>query len=218
MTEKRALVLLSGGQDSTTALFWAQSQGYQCEAVAFDYRQRHLVELRAARKVADIANVPLKFVALYLDHLVTSLNYSIDITVDRETGLPTTFVPGRNLLFLTMAAGIAYQQGIRDLVIGVNHTDFSGYPDCRPAAIAAMEQALQQAISPALRVLAPLQHMEKREIVLMAHKLGPLAWSALAHTHTCYLGQSPPCGECPSCKIRALGFAQAGKIDPLVQA
>ena len=136
--------------------------------------------------------------------------------VDDSTGLPNTFVPGRNLIFLTYAAAYAYQRDIRHLVTGVAQTDYSGYPDCREATIQALQTALRLGMESEFSIHTPLMHRSKKETVELARDLDALP--AMAFTHTCYNGQRPPCGTCPACILRAKGFAEAGIADPLLAA
>ena len=218
--EQKVLVVLSGGQDSTTCLYWAIDRfGLAAvDTVTFDYGQRHRVELDCAAKVAAFAGVsntclPIDtFAALGGDSLTDT---SIDVAgeTDAATGLPNTFVPGRNLIFLTYAAALAYRRGIRNLVTGVAQTDYSGYPDCREESIIALQQALRLGMESEVTIHTPLMHMSKKETVELARDLGGLP--AMAFTHTCYNGDRPPCGQCPACVLRAKGFAEAGIVDPL---
>ena len=218
---KSALVVLSGGQDSTTCLYWALDQfgAGRVEAVTFDYGQRHRIELACAAKVASRAGVPHTvlpintFTALG-GNALTDVDIPVQTDAAPATGLPNTFVPGRNLIFLTFAAALAYQRGLHDLVTGVTQTDYSGYPDCRQATLQALEQALRLGMDYDLTLHTPLMFKSKAETVLLARDLGALP--ALADTHTCYYGQQPPCGECPACRLRAKGFAEAGIADPLM--
>lgn len=219
---KQALIVLSGGQDSTTCLYWAiEKWGKEnLETLTFDYGQRHRIELDAAREVTEVAGVPNTI--LPIDTLrvlggsaLTEGGIQVKSEVDPTTSLPNTFVPGRNLIFLTYAAAFAYQRGIHDLVTGVAETDYSGYPDCREPTIKAIEQAIQLGMDYQFRIHTPLMHRSKAETVMLAKELGGL--EAMAYTHTCYNGQRPPCGTCPACVLRAKGFAEAGIEDPLVQ-
>jgi 7-cyano-7-deazaguanine synthase len=132
-----------------------------------------------------------------------------------EGALPTTFVPGRNLIFLTFAAAFAYQKGIGNLVTGVAQTDYSGYPDCREKTLKALETAIQLGMEYEVQIHTPLMFMSKAETVQLAQQCG--AMEALAHSHTCYRGEQPPCGHCPACELRAKGFKEAGLPDPLVE-
>lgn len=217
----RALVVLSGGQDSTTCLYWAIDRfGRECvDTLTFDYGQRHRIELDCAAKVAGIAGVPNArlpidtFNSLGGDAL-TDPDVDVLPGTDADTGLPNTFVPGRNLIFLTFAAAWAWQRGISHLVTGVAQTDYSGYPDCRDATIAALQRALRLGMASDVEIHTPLMHLSKKETVELARDLGALP--AMAETHTCYNGERPPCGACPACELRARGFAEAGIADPLV--
>lgn len=128
--------------------------------------------------------------------------------------LPDTFVPGRNLVFLTYAAAYAWRQGIVDLVTGVCETDYSGYPDCREGTMQALQQTLSLGMESPFQIHTPLMHLSKAQSIFLARDVG--AWNALAYTHTCYQGVFPPCGACPACLLRARGFAEAGLEDPLV--
>ena len=220
---ERALVVLSGGQDSTTCLYWAIDRfgADAVDSVTFDYGQRHRVEIECAKAVADFAGIvntclPIdKFAALGGDALTDS-DIDIDNGTDAETGLPNTFVPGRNLIFLTYAAAYAYQRKIDHLVTGVAQTDYSGYPDCREATISALQQSLRLGMESDVTIHTPLMHLSKKKTVLLARDLGALP--AMALTHTCYNGERPPCGSCAACELRAKGFAEAGIDDPLIVA
>ena len=217
----RALVVLSGGQDSTTCLFWALDRFGRdnVSSITFDYGQKHRVELECARNVAAAAGVPNlclpidTFAALGGDAL-TDASVAVSDEKDDETELPVTFVPGRNLIFLTFAAAHAYRHGIRHLVTGVAQTDYSGYPDCREETIAALQQAISLGMDCAFTIHTPLMNRSKKETVELAVRLGGL--DAMALTHTCYNGRRPPCGECQACRLRAKGFAEAGVRDPLL--
>jgi 7-cyano-7-deazaguanine synthase len=219
----KALVLLSGGQDSTTCLFWAIDRFGRSavSAISFDYGQRHRIELECAEKIAADAGVEYSclpidtFSALGGDAL-TDPQVDIGDDIDTNTGLPNTFVPGRNLVFLTYAAAYAYQRGIDNLVTGVGQTDYSGYPDCREQTMESLQETLRLGMDSTIRIHAPLMHRSKKQTVELARALGAL--SAMAQTHTCYNGNRPPCGECPACKLRAKGFADAGIEDPLMIA
>ncbi|MDS4040409.1 MAG: 7-cyano-7-deazaguanine synthase QueC [Candidatus Competibacter sp.] len=217
-----ALVVLSGGQDSTTCLYWALNRfgRRQVAAVTFDYGQRHRIELDCAAHVATLAEVPhtllpIDTFAALGGNALTDARLAVRPGVDTRTHLPNTFVPGRNLIFLTFAAALAYQQCIHHLVTGVAQTDYSGYPDCRQPTIQALEQAIRLGMDYDLTIHAPLMFESKADTVRMARELGALP--ALAWTHTCYNGQQPPCGVCPACELRAKGFAEAGIPDPLVE-
>lgn len=222
VTGDKALVLLSGGQDSTTCLYWAIERfGRQAvTAISFDYGQRHRIELDCAATIADKAGVrylclPINTFAALGGDALTETGVDVRGDLDTETGLPNTFVPGRNLIFLSFAAAYAYQRRIRHLVTGVAQTDYSGYPDCRSQTIESMQETLRLGMESDVRVHTPLMHKSKKETVELARELGAL--DAMADTHTCYNGVRPPCGECPACLLRAKGFAEAGVEDPLIR-
>ncbi len=215
---KKAVVVLSGGQDSTTCLYWALERfgGDQVEALTFDYGQRHRIELDCAGQVAKHAGVahttlPIDTFAALGGNALTDSH--IPVEQAPGNGLPNTFVPGRNLIFLTFAAAFAWQRDLADIVTGVAQTDYSGYPDCRRDTIDAMEQSLNLGMECTFRIHTPLMNLTKKQTVELARDLGAL--DAMALTHTCYNGQRPPCGECPACQLRAKGFLDAGLADPL---
>jgi len=219
---KKAVVLLSGGLDSTTALYWAKAEGYAPTALAVDYGQRHRKELAAARKVARRAGAPLREVALDLPWLSVSalLNKELklpDIPLSRigGGGIPSTYVPGRNTVFLALAVSLADSIGARAVVIGANVLDYSGYPDCRPGYLRAFERAARLGTrggsqGRGARILAPLIRLDKKGIIALARRLK----APLGLTWSCYRGAARPCGACDSCKLRAKGFAAAGAADP----
>jgi len=222
-----ALVLFSGGQDSTTCLAHALQRYERVETIAFDYRQRHSVELQARLVVLrEIrAQFPQWAHKLGDDHLLdlavlgavseTSLTRDTAFRME-STGLPNTFVPGRNLLFMTLAAAVAYRRDLQVIVTGVCETDFSGYPDCRDDTMKAMQLALSLGMDKRFLIETPLMWIDKAATWTMAHQLGgqPLVDLIVEHTHTCYLGDRVHrhawgygCGECPACLLRARGFA-----------
>jgi 7-cyano-7-deazaguanine synthase len=220
---RKAVVLLSGGLDSTTALAIAQSEGYECHALTFRYGQRHAVELAAAQRVAKAMNVASHRV-VDIDLFGGSALTDADTAVpkDRSTdemahGIPPTYVPARNTIFLALALGWAEAVGASDIFIGVNALDYSGYPDCRPEFIAAFEQLARVATKAGVEgarfaIHTPLIAMTKAEIIRRGLALG-LDYQL---THSCY-DPSPdgsPCGTCDSCVLRAKGFAEAGVGDP----
>lgn len=217
----KALVVLSGGQDSTTCLYWAIDRfgRENVSSVTFDYGQRHRIELISAAEIADFAGVPNvilpidTFAALGGDALTTT-DIAVESAADEESGLPNTFVPGRNLIFLTFAAAFAYQRNIAHLVTGVAQTDYSGYPDCREETMNSLQTAIQRGMESEVQIHTPLMHLSKKETVELAQELAALP--AMAMTHTCYNGQRPPCGHCAACELRAKGFAEAGVADPLL--
>jgi len=222
----RALVLFSGGQDSTTCLAWALARFGHVETVGFAYGQRHAVELerREPLRRAIAEGFPQWALRLGADHLLdlavlgevsdTALTDERAIAMG-EAGLPNTFVPGRNLVFLTMAAAIAYRRGLGVLVAGVCETDFSGYPDCRDDTVKAMQVALNLGMDTRLRIETPLMWIDKADTWALAHRLGgePLIELIVESTHTCYLGDRVHrhdwgygCAECPACELRAAGW------------
>ena len=222
-----ALVLFSGGQDSTTCLAYALERYARVETIAFDYRQRHSVELDA--RLAVLREIRSQFPQwadkLGEDHLLdlAVLGSVSETSLTRDTafkmeasGLPNTFVPGRNLLFLTLAAAVAYRRDLQVMVTGVCETDFSGYPDCRDDTMKAMQLALSLGMDKRFLIETPLMWIDKAATWGLAQSLGgqPLVDLIVEHTHTCYLGDRTHrhpwgygCGECPACLLRANGYA-----------
>jgi 7-cyano-7-deazaguanine synthase len=216
----RALVLLSGGQDSTTCLYWAVDRFGRdaVSSITFDYGQRHRVELDCASQIAAKAGV--ENTCLPIDTFTAlggnALTDDIGVADGANAGnsLPNTFVPGRNIIFLSFAAAYAWQHDMNHMVTGVAQTDYSGYPDCRDETIKSLQQTLRLGMESSVEIHAPLMHMSKKESVLLAVSLGAI--EAMAFTHTCYNGQQPPCGSCAACILRAKGFSEAGIVDPLL--
>jgi len=219
----RAVVLLSGGLDSSTALAWAvRKQGWECHSVAFDYGQRHRIELEASARVAASLNVTEHRV-LHVDLAAiggSALTSEIAVPKDQETacGIPVTYVPARNLIFLSIAAGLAERTKAFRLVIGANIIDYSGYPDCRPEFFDAFCKAAQLGTKAGVEgqpfsIETPLIGMKKSEIIALGLSLG-LDYGL---THSCYdpAPDGKPCGHCDSCRFRRQGFAELGKDDPL---
>ena len=218
-----ALVVLSGGQDSTTCLYWALDKfgSDAVESITFDYGQRHKVELECATAVADLAGVPNKILPIDTfealgGNALTDKGIDVLDDIDAKTNLPNTFVPGRNIVFLTFAAAYAWRKQIRNLVTGVAQTDYSGYPDCRQETLDALQATLRLGMESDVIIHAPLMNLSKKDTVLLAQDLGAL--EAMALTHTCYLGLRPPCGHCQACQLRARGFRDAAIEDPLTSA
>lgn len=212
------VVVFSGGQDSTTCLFWARARFDRVLAINFHYGQRHAVECEAARAICESVAVPLVEADLQvLGQLSRSALTRDDIPVAESGGmhgLPSTFTPGRNLVFLTLAASYALSNDCSALVTGVCETDFSGYPDCRRNTVDAVEQAVRLGNdAPDFAILTPLMHLSKKETVELATTL-PGCLDALALSVTCYRGERAGCGTCPACVLRAKGFAEAGIPDP----
>jgi 7-cyano-7-deazaguanine synthase len=223
-----ALVLFSGGQDSTVCLAWALKRFAHVETVGFDYGQRHAVELTLRPHLREkISGLRAEWAdRLGEDHVLKldALGAISDTALTRntaiemaESGLPTTFVPGRNLVFLTFAGALAYRRGLRHLVAGMCETDYSGYPDCRDDTIKAMQVALGLGMQRRFVVHTPLMWIDKAATFALAAEIGGQAFLDLVieDTHSCYLGDRSQrhawgygCGECPACKLRAEGFAR----------
>jgi 7-cyano-7-deazaguanine synthase len=226
-THNAALVLFSGGQDSTTCLAWALSRFERVETIGFDYGQRHLVELTVrpailekirlrnpdwARRLGEDHLIDLPVISTISD---TALTRHVEIAM-RQDGLPNTFVPGRNLLFVTVAAMLAYRRGLGVLVGGMCETDFSGYPDCRNDTMKALQTALNLGMATDSLLETPLMWLDKAQTWQLAQDLGgdPLVSLIREETHTCYLGErhrhdwGRGCGECPACELRANGYRQ----------
>lgn len=219
----KRMVILSGGQDSVTCLYWALANSKEVIALTFDYGQRHSRELDCAQQIAKSAKVKQQVVRLgslfFGDSPLTDHGKGVAHYTDAEAlpgGLEATFVPGRNLLFLAVAANRAYVENCDSLVIGVSQEDFGGYPDCRESFIKSMEETIAQALDRRIVIETPLLNLNKKETVELAWQLEG-CWEALAHSHTCYEGSFPPCGECHSCLLRSRGFAEAGRVDPLLE-
>jgi 7-cyano-7-deazaguanine synthase len=223
---RTALVLFSGGQDSTACLAWALDRYARVETIGFDYGQRHRIELDCRLTVRRelAAAVPRWAARLGDDHLLdlqllgqisdTALTSDRAITF-ASNGLPNTFVPGRNLLFFTFAAALAYRRGASVLVGGMCETDYSGYPDCRDNTLKAMQVALSLGLDTPMVVETPLMWLNKAQTWALTHTLGGDALNDLIveHTHTCYLGErgvrqawGHGCGQCPACQLRRTGF------------
>ncbi len=219
---RKALVLLSGGLDSTVCLGLALRDGYEVWTVSFDYGQRHSGELAAARAVAEAMGVPSarrRVLPLHAIFSGSALTGDTPVPLDRSAaeigaGIPTTYVPARNLVFLSLATALAEPLACRDLFIGVNALDYSGYPDCRPEFIVAFQSAARLGTASPLEVHMPLVAKTKAEIARIGHDLR----LPLALTLSCYLGVQPACGRCDACQLRRKGFAEAGLEDPLPYA
>jgi len=217
---RKAVVLLSGGLDSATVLAMARAQGFACHALSLDYGQRHHAELSAARRVAQaLGAVEHKVLPLSLDEIGGSAltDRSIAVPEAGGEGIPVTYVPARNTVFLALALGWAEVLGSTDLFVGVNAVDYSGYPDCRPAFIEAFERLANLATKAGVegnvfRVHAPLIEMSKAEIIRAGSALGV----DYGLTVSCYQAdeQGLACGRCDSCRLRAEGFKAAGVVDP----
>lgn len=215
LQKPKALVLFSGGQDSTTCLAQALHDfPGQVEAVAINYGQRHQIELEQAQIIAKLAQVPFQIIDFPLLSQVTKNSLTHHIPIEHKEGqLPSTFVPGRNLLFLNIAAIVAYEKNIQNIYTGVCQTDYSGYPDCRDIFIKSATQTLNLAMETQVEIYTPLMFLTKAETILLMKKLGKIDW--YQHTHTCYNGERPACGTCPACILRLKGFKEADIKDPL---
>jgi len=222
MSKEKAVILLSGGLDSCTCMAVAQSKGYELYPISFNYHQRHSIEMEGAKQIASFYGIKR--------HLIIETNMdaiggsaltdeSIDVpdgNVERDD-VPITYVPARNLIFLSYALGYAEVVGASHVYIGVNSVDYSGYPDCRPEFIQRF-QALADCATTAtavegkkITIETPLQDLSKKDIVLLGTKLG----APLQFTHSCYKGGDKACGVCDSCQLRLRGFAEAGIEDPV---
>lgn len=206
-----ALVVFSGGQDSTTCLFWAQQQFGRVEAVTFDYQQRHRAEIECARAIAADLQVPQLVLDMGLLNQIAPnalTRTEIPVQPGSEGQLPSTFVDGRNMLFLTFAAIVAKQKGLRNIVTGVCETDFSGYPDCRDIFVKSLNVTLNLAMDYPFVLHTPLMWIDKRQTWEMAAQLGRLEYIR-QHTLTCYEGiVGDGCGNCPACALRAAGLRE----------
>jgi 7-cyano-7-deazaguanine synthase len=224
---QKALVLFSGGQDSTTCLAWALTRYDEVETIGFDYGQRHRIEMSVRPLILEKLRILLsEGHRLGKDHVLdlsvlgeisdTALTQQAEIVI-QENGLPNTFVPGRNLLFMTLAAALAYRRGISVLVGGMCETDFSGYPDCRNDTMVSLQNTLNLGMESKFTIETPLMWLTKAQTWGLAHQLGGEGLLELIRqeTHTCYLGERGKlhawgygCGQCPACQLRAQGYLE----------
>ncbi len=218
MKKEKAIVVFSGGQDSTTCLYWAKREYEEVIALTFDYGQRHRIELNCANKVAGLAQVPHVILPINTFEKLSGnslIDASMNIPESVADGeIPNTFVPARNLIFLSFAAAFAYQNQCNTIVTGVSQADCGNYPDCREDTIKALETAISLGLDSPVSIQTPLMDMSKAGTVKLGVECG--AMEALAHSHTCYQGMIPPCMNCPSCLLRQQGFEEAGIEDPLM--
>lgn len=225
LDESKAVVLLSGGQDSVTSLFWAiEMWGREnIKALSINYGQKHVIELECGEKIARMARVgrdiitvsALKQLSAVFGSMSSLLNQeSVNTPHHHDSSLPSSFIPGRNIIFLTIAAQYAYLAGAKNIVTGVCQTDYSGYPDCREEFILSIGDTLRRGMDCDVKISTPILDLSKKDTVLLAAGL-PGCMKALAYSHTCYNGQFPPCGVCPACVIRHKGFSEAGIEDPI---
>lgn len=225
---KKAVIILSGGLDSTTCMGYAREAGYELYPITFDYGQRHRIELSNARSVADYYGVSGRFKLVELGFLrdfggSALTDESIEVPVGGElpeaeqTGeIPVTYVPGRNLLFLSIATSYAEAVGAEAIYIGVNALDYSGYPDCRPEFIAKVQEVMALATKVGVEgkpiaIETPLVHLTKADIIREGTRMNV----PYQLTTSCYNGEAEACGECDSCRLRLKGFAEAGLTDPI---
>jgi 7-cyano-7-deazaguanine synthase len=222
--KRDAVVLLSGGLDSAVTLFFAKSKGYACHCLVLDYGQRHKRELCAARKIASIAGADVKVVKLNLSWKGSSLlDKSVDLPLDRsprsiqDGGIPSTYVPGRNTIFLSLAASYAEAVGAGDIFIGAHVQDSSGYPDCREKYLRAFDRVIKLGTKCGneghLRLKFPLIRKTKSRIIDLGRRLRV----PFELTRSCYSAAANPCGRCDSCILRAKGFEEAGMADPAIK-
>lgn len=231
---KKAVIILSGGLDSTTCMGMAREQGWELFPITFDYGQRHIIELENARKVVQYYNcedhhqmISLGFLGKFGGSALTDEQISVpdwiepiesDTTeIESNSDIPVTYVPGRNLLFLSIASSYAEVVGAEAIYIGVNALDYSGYPDCRPEFIAKVEEVISLATKAGaegkkLQIETPLIHLSKADIIKEGLRLGV----PYHLTTSCYNGRETACGTCDSCCLRLKGFTEAGEVDPIV--
>ncbi|NEZ71954.1 7-cyano-7-deazaguanine synthase QueC [Clostridium botulinum] len=215
MNKEKAIVVFSGGQDSTTCLFWAKKKYKEVIAVSFDYNQKHKLELDCAKDICKKYNIEHHILDLnLLNQLAPNSLTRQDITVDKSAlkeRVPNSFVDGRNLLFLSFVAVFAKQKGINTIITGVSQSDFSGYPDCRDLFIKSLNVTLNLAMDYEFEIITPLMWINKAETWKMAYDLGVLD-IVKEETLTCYNGiKADGCGECPACKLRKRGYLEFEK-------
>jgi 7-cyano-7-deazaguanine synthase len=219
-TGRRAICLLSGGLDSATTLYLAKKQGFKARGLIFDYGQRHKKEILSARRICRAAKIPYEILKIRLPWKGSSLlDFGLALPREKKScrGIPSTYVPARNTIFLSFALSYAEAIGAADIFIGANALDYSGYPDCRPAYFRAFHALAQLATRRGIehqkiRIRTPLVHLKKSEIIRLGMKLRvpyQMTWS-------CYEGKKIACGACDSCVLRAKGFKEAGVRDPLL--
>ena len=222
MEQEKAVVLLSGGLDSCTCMAVAKGKGYDVYPISFNYHQRHKIELEGAKKIADYYQVKRHLVIetnmeAIGGSALTDKNINVPEGDVNRTTVPPTYVPARNLIFLSYAMAYAETIGASHVYIGVNSVDYSGYPDCRPEFIRRFQELADFATTATavegkkITIETPLQDLSKKDIVLLGSKLG----APYQFTHSCYKGGEKACGVCDSCKLRLRGFAEAGVEDPI---
>jgi len=221
-TVTKAILIFSGGQDSTTCLGWAKKRFDEIFAITFDYGQRHRVEIGQAKKIASTLNVPIDVVDIrfYADLIHSSLTGAGQIDAQHEDNkdLPASFVPNRNGLFILLAHSFAQKKGIKTLIGGMCQTDYSGYPDCRESFTNGFSNALNLGSDQNIQLLTPLMHLTKAETFQLAQKEGVLDL-VINESHTCYNGKEQKhawgkgCGDCPACELRSKGYSEFLKMD-----
>jgi 7-cyano-7-deazaguanine synthase len=215
----KAILIFSGGQDSTTCLYWALKNFDVVEAITFNYGQKHSIELQCSMEICTLEAIKQTIIDIsFLNTLVESaLTSNGDVNEINAKGLPASFVPNRNALFITLAHAYAQKIGAEAVITGVCETDFSGYPDCRKVFIDKIREALNTGSDSDIRIITPLMHLNKGEIFELAHSLGKIS-EVVTLSHTCYNGNHSTinewgygCGECPACKLREKGFDEFKK-------
>jgi len=213
-SSKQAVVLLSGGLDSATVLYLAKARGYLCRCLIFDYGQLHKKEVQQAIKIAKAAGCAYKILKIDFPWKGSALlDRKIKVPQKISRGIPATYVPSRNIIFLSFAASFAETIGAEAIFIGAHAQDYSGYPDCRPEFFAAFSKMVKVGTYGGFSIQAPLLRKNKSQIILAGRKLGvpfELTWS-------CYRGTKTPCVKCDSCYYRSKGFKEAGLVDPLIK-
>ncbi|MBD3246656.1 MAG: 7-cyano-7-deazaguanine synthase QueC [Candidatus Omnitrophica bacterium] len=215
---KKSVVLLSGGIDSVTTLYMAKKYGFRVRALLFDYRQRHKKELSCAARICRLIRIPYEVIRIALPWAGSSLTKrSVPVPRDRdlkEKRIPSTYVPGRNVIFLSYAFSYAESIGAKTVFLGAHVQDYSGYPDCRPEFLRAFQQAANLGLSRrGIEIVAPLLDKSKKEIIKLGMRLGV----PYEHTWSCYQGGEVPCGRCDSCRYRVRAFQELGYTDPLMK-
>ncbi len=214
----KAVILLSGGIDSTTTLYLAKKYGYKLSALIFDYNQRHRKEIFSAVKIARLNNIVYHIVKVHLPWTVSALTQkNIKVPFKRNLyskNIPLTYVSGRNIIFLSYAASFAESTGAKKIFIGAHTEDYSGYPDCKPQFFSAIERAINLGISKkGIEIIAPLIDKSKKSIIKLGYKLGV----PFEYTWSCYMGGRFPCRKCDSCRFRIKAFESIGLEDPLLR-
>lgn len=214
---KKAVILLSGGLDSVTTLYFAKKRGYQLTALIFDYNQRHKKEIDCARRILHLTRLKYYFIKVNLDWTKSSLtNKKIKIATNRDLNskdIPLTYVSGRNIVFLSYAFSLAESIGAKAIFIGAHIQDYSGYPDCRPEFLKNFGKAVNLGLKNlGIKIISPLINKDKKEIIRLGLKLKV----PFEYTWSCYQGKKVPCGECDSCRFRMRAFEELGMRDPLL--